>query len=68
MPKMKTHKGASKRFRVTGGGKLVRMKGHASHLRRKKPAKVRRQYPRTLSVHPSDRRRLEKVLPYIYKA
>ena len=37
---MKTHKGAAARFRITGTGKLRRMKGHRSHLRRKKAAKV----------------------------
>ncbi len=42
MPKLKTHKGAKSRFKVTGTGKLLRMKGLRSHLRRKKPTKVKR--------------------------
>lgn len=64
MPKLKTHKGARARFRVSGGGKLVRMKGHRSHLRRKKSAKVRRQYSGKLDVSPADVPRIKKLLPY----
>ncbi len=64
MPKIKTNKRAKARFRVTPTGKLVRMKGHASHLRRKKPARVRRQYSGTLSVSPADQRNARRLLPY----
>lgn len=38
MPKMKTHKGTAKRFRLTKKGKLMRMKAGRTHLRRKKNA------------------------------
>ncbi|MCK4721829.1 MAG: 50S ribosomal protein L35, partial [Dehalococcoidia bacterium] len=44
MPKLKTHKGAKRRFHVTGTGKILRMKGGKSHLRRKKPGRVTRLY------------------------
>ena len=44
VPKLKTHKGAKRRFRITGTGKLVRMKGHRSHLRRKKTARAKRLF------------------------
>ena len=44
MPKLKTHKGAAARFKISGTGKLLRMKGHRSHLRRKKSNKVKRQF------------------------
>ena len=44
MPKMKTHKGAKKRFHITGTGKLVRTKGPKSHLRRRKAKRVRRLF------------------------
>lgn len=63
MPKLKTHKGAAARFRITGRGKLVRMKGHRSHLRRKKPANVRRLYAKKLAVSPADAPRLRRLLP-----
>ena len=62
MPKLKTHKGAAARFRVTGTGKLVRMKGHRSHLRRKKPASVRRLYAKKLHVSPGDAPRIRRLL------
>ena len=64
MPKLKTHKGAARRFRITGTGKLRRMKGHRSHLRRKKPASVRRQYSQKLPLSPGDEARVKRMLPY----
>ncbi len=64
MPKMKTHKGAQSRFHVTGTGKLLRMKGGSSHLRIRKAKRVKRLYDDKLAVHPSDRARLKKLLPY----
>ena len=64
MPKLKTHKGARARIRITGTGKMVRMKGHRSHLRRKKPANVRRQYSGKLDISPADVPRMKKLLPY----
>ena len=63
MPKLKTHKGAARRFRITGTGKLVRMKGHRSHLRRKKPANVRRLYSGKLPVSSADAPRIRRLLP-----
>ena len=62
VPKLKTHKGAASRFRITGTGKLVRMKGHRSHLRRKKPGNVRRLYKGTLPVSPADAPRIKRML------
>jgi len=62
VPKLKTHKGAAARFRTTGTGKLIRMKGHQSHLRRNKPARVRRQYGQTLTVSPADAPRIRRLL------
>ena len=64
MPKLKTHKGAKRRFRITGTGKLVRMKGHKSHLRRKKPANAKRLYAKKLPVSSADAPMLKRVLPY----
>ena len=63
MPKLKTHKGAAARFRVTGTGKLRRMKRHQSHLRRKKPANVRRQYSQKLEVGKGLGKRIRRILP-----
>ncbi len=64
MPKLKTHKGAKARFHVTGTGKLMRRKRNSSHLRRKKPKKVRRQFLGKLPVSPSDVKRIQKLIPH----
>lgn len=63
MPKLKTHKGAKARFRLSGTGKLLRTKGGKSHLRRKKPATARRLYDNKLPVHKADAKRLRRLLP-----
>jgi large subunit ribosomal protein L35 len=63
MPKLKTHKGAAARFRITGTGKLRRMKGHRSHLRRKKPASTKRLYGQKLPVAKADEKTIRKLLP-----
>ena len=64
MPKLKTHKGAQRRFHITGTGKIMRSKGGKSHLRRKKPKRVRRMYAEMHLLSPSDRRKVQKLLPY----
>jgi len=64
MPKIKTHKGAKSRFHITGSGKLMRTKGGKSHLRRKKPKRVRGLYDETIPVSPSDTKRIKRLLPY----
>lgn len=50
MPKMKTHKGAKKRFSVTGTGKVRRMKAYKSHILTKKTAKRKRRLRRPTIV------------------
>ena len=64
MPKIKTHKGAQSRFHITGSGKLMRTKGGKSHLRRRKPKRVKRLYDEMIPVSPSDRARIRRLLPY----
>ena len=64
MPKLKTHKGAKARLHVTGTGKVLRRKRMISHLRRKKPKKVRRQYAGKIPVNPSDVKRLKGLIAY----
>lgn len=66
--KMKTHKATAKRFKVSGTGKLMRTKIGKSHLRRKKPARVRRLFDEYLIV--SDRaniRRVRRLAPSLWK-
>ncbi|MEE9217461.1 MAG: 50S ribosomal protein L35 [Acidobacteriota bacterium] len=62
--KLKTHKGAAKRFRRTSSGKFLR--GHACmrHNLTKKATKRKRQNDMTGLVSPSDRARVRKMLPY----
>ncbi len=65
MPKLKTHKGAAARFHVTGSGKLMRMKGGSSHLRRKKAYRARTLYDEKMGVHAADVARLRRLMPYL---
>jgi large subunit ribosomal protein L35 len=62
MPKMKTHRGAAKRFRVTGTGKIRRRKAFRSHLLEKKPTKRTRRLKRGAEVTGGDRKRVERLL------
>jgi large subunit ribosomal protein L35 len=64
MPKLKTHKGAKSRLHITGSGKIMRVKVGKSHFRRKKPARTKRLYDDMITVHPSDKARLKRLLPY----
>lgn len=64
MPKIKTHKGAQSRFHITGTGKLMRMKGGKSHLRRRKAKRTKRLFDETVPVSPSDRIRIKRLIPY----
>jgi large subunit ribosomal protein L35 len=68
MPKIKTHKSTAKRFKVTGTGKLMRMKIGKSHLRRKKATRVRRLFDEYLVVeHGGNYRRVRKLAPSLWK-
>lgn len=64
MPKLKTHKGAKARFSVTGTGKVMRRRIGNSHLRRKKPKKVRRAYIGKVPVSSVDAKRIKEFIPY----
>lgn len=64
MPKLKTHKSSSRRFHVTGTGKIMRMKGGKSHLRRNKSRRAKMLYDAKLPLHPSFRARVKRLIPY----
>lgn len=64
MPKLKTHKGAKSRFHVTGSGKIMRVKGPKSHLRRRKAKRVKGLFDKTIELHPRDRNRVKRLIPY----
>jgi large subunit ribosomal protein L35 len=61
--KMKTHKGAAKRFKVTGSGKVRKNKAYKSHILTKKPAKRKRNLRRSDLVQTSgDVRRIKRLI------
>ena len=62
MPKMKTHSGAKKRFKVTGGGKLRGRSAFSSHILEKKAAKRKRRLREPAVISKHDRRRVEILL------
>ncbi len=64
MPKMKTHTGASRRFKITGTGKIMRTKHMKSHMRRKKSKRVKQMFDRMLPLHPSQENNVKRLLPY----
>lgn len=70
MPKLKTHKSASKRFRRTKGGKgkLMQTKIGKSHLRRKKKRRVRALFGAKIEVQSAGiKKRVRKLTPYLKK-
>ena len=64
MPKLKTHRGAAKRFKKTGTGKIVRSKAFKQHILTSKTAKRRRDLRGTTLVADVDVRRVERMIPY----
>ena len=61
--KLKTHKGAKKRFKITATGKIMRTKGMKSHHRRRKAPRVKRAFDRMLPLSNADKRQVERLLP-----
>ena len=64
MPKMKTNRGAAKRFRRTGKGGFKRAQSHLRHILTKKSSKRKRQLGETLYVAECDVPAIKKMLPY----
>ncbi len=62
MPKMKTHSGASKRFRLTGSGKVMRRRANRNHLFEHKSSRVTRRLYREVTVAASDVKEIRKLL------
>jgi large subunit ribosomal protein L35 len=62
VPKQKTNKAAKKRFKLTGGGKLLRRHAMKSHNLEKKSAKRRRSFRRDQAVDRTDAREVRKLL------
>jgi large subunit ribosomal protein L35 len=62
--KLKTHKGAKRRFKITATGKVMRMKGMKSHFRRRKAPRVLRQFDRMLEIDATNEKKVKRLLPY----
>ncbi|MGH8775623.1 MAG: 50S ribosomal protein L35 [Jiangellaceae bacterium] len=62
MPKMKTHSGASKRYRITGSGKIMRQKGNRRHNFEHKPTTRTRRLAGLAEVSAPDLKRVKKLL------
>ncbi len=65
MPKMKTNRGAAKRFRASGTGKVRRNKAFTSHILTKKSTKRKRNLRQGTLVADSDVRSIKRLLPYL---
>lgn len=64
MPKLKTKRGAAKRFKVTKNGKIIRHRAYHSHLLRKKDPKRKRRLRKFTLVAPSNRKAIKALIPY----
>ena len=62
MPKVKTHSGAKKRFKVTGTGKIKHFHSNASHLKRKKSKKAKRNLRHATILNKSNLKRVRAML------
>ena len=68
MPKMKTHKGTAKRFKLTGSGKLVRRKNEIRHLRRKRSKRAKQLTSAMIEMTaPGEVKRVNRLAPYLKK-
>ena len=65
MPKMKTNRAAAKRFKVTGPGKLKRMKANKSHILNKKSTKRKRDLRTATMTDKTNEQVMKKILPYL---
>lgn len=65
MPKMKTHRGAAKRFKKTGTGKIVRHHAFTSHILEKKSPKRKRNLRKSTVMHSSDAKRIASLVAYL---
>jgi large subunit ribosomal protein L35 len=62
MPKMKTHSGTARRFRLTAGGKVMRRRANKNHLLEHKPSKRTRRLGKDVVLAPSDAKKIKKLL------
>ncbi len=65
MPKLKTHRGAAKRFSLTANGKVKRSKAFASHILTKKTTKRKRALRRSALVNSANLKEIKRLIPYL---
>ncbi len=65
MPKLKTNKAATKRFKMTGTGKLKRMKTGKQHILTKKSSKTKRNLRKATMTDKTNEKNMKKILPYL---
>lgn len=65
MPKIKTNRGAAKRFSTTGTGKIKRRRAFASHILTSKNQKRKRRWRSGTLIHASDAKNIKKLIPYV---
>jgi len=65
MPKMKTNRGAAKRFKVSATGKIIRNKAFASHILTKKSTKRKRNFRKNAVMDATNVKNVKKMLPYL---
>lgn len=65
MPKLKTHRGAAKRFKLTGTGKIKRSKANKSHILTGKPSKRTRKLRTATLVDKTEQANIKRLLPYL---
>jgi large subunit ribosomal protein L35 len=63
MPKIKTHRGAAKRFKRTSSGKFKRSRAYGGHFFIRKSSRQKRLLRQAGYVHPSDQKRVERLIP-----
>ena len=65
MPKLKTHRGAAKRFKATGSGRIRRAKAYSSHILTKKSTKRKRNLRKSTLIAEVDQRAVRRMCPYM---
>jgi len=65
MPKLKTHRGAAKRFSLTAKGKVNRSKAFASHILTKKTTKRKRSLRKATLVDQANQKAIKRLIPYL---
>jgi large subunit ribosomal protein L35 len=65
MPKLKTHRGAAKRFSLTANGKVKRSKAFSSHILTKKTTKRKRALRKATLVDSANLKEIKRLIPYL---